>query len=305
MDELKSAYKKIFENLSSSKKTDLTEPLYINLVKCAFIRNVDFNLQINSKEYDSLYFYIPFLRGLTEDIIVLNYLNLVIDDIDKDDFLGYLMFKDVIESTAKQNEFFEKERDFQPIVTNSILREKYPPNIFEVKLPSLKSKYCWKNKFPSVFQMAEDGGLKEMYNYLYHATSRLVHFNPHLLMKLSWGECNSLDPKDLARGLYQISTSNFSGYYKIFCEFYGSYLFNKFIQIFDHFLEVEKELGCEVKNIRSIFSDNRRWPELITFEELNIDLKVGVSMYDLEKGGIERLMGRIMYKLFQDDDKNV
>lgn len=52
---------------------------------------------------------------------------------------------------------------------------------------NLKSKYNWQRKCPTVKQIATDGYLLNLYNYVYAATSRLVHFNPQILLQMVWG----------------------------------------------------------------------------------------------------------------------
>jgi len=213
------------------------------------------------------------------------------------------MLNDVNKSTIRQNEYFIEERNHQPRVTEEILNLVHPDNTFESKITSLKIKYSWDRKTPTAYLMAEEGNLGKMYRYFYHATSRLVHFNPHLLMKLSWGKCESLDKENLKKAKFKVSTNNFNTYYEEFCKFYGSYLFIKFTDLFKKYLVISEYLNEQINEIRVVFSDNRRWPELITFEELNIPTKEGTRLFDFEEGGMEQMLGRIMFDLFENDQK--
>lgn len=297
------AYKNILSETSLNNVTDLKDSIFVNLIKCAFIRNIEFNEFVSKPHSNEYYFLLPFLRGLAEDIISLNYIEKVIDENDRNDFIAYLMLEDVKKSTIRQNEYFIAERNAQPRVTEEILKMVHTDNSYESKIESLKIKYSWDRKTPTTYHMAEKSSLSEMYKYFYHATSRLVHFNPHLLMKLSWGECESLGNEKLKEAKFTVSTKNFNKYYEEFCKFYGSYLFIKFIDLFEKYLIISEDTEKQISDIRAIFSDNRRWPELITFEELNIPLKQGIRMFDLEDGGLEQMIGRMMFDLFENDKK--
>jgi len=66
-------YKNILSEASLNSVTDLKDSIFINLIKCAFIRNVEFNEILSKSHSNEFYFLLPFLRGLAEDIISLNY----------------------------------------------------------------------------------------------------------------------------------------------------------------------------------------------------------------------------------------
>jgi hypothetical protein len=108
--------------------------------------------------------------------------------------------------------------------------------------------------------MAERTGLKELYDYLYHATSTFVHFNPYNLMRMGWGELPNI----------QFSAKNFVKYYNEFAIFYSASLFCKLCHwgIENGYLS---DLNIEdIKPVEEILDNLSRRPELITFEEMNI-----------------------------------
>lgn len=305
MNMLKEVFERVKDIILENNEVELNGSLLEILIKVSFIRNIEYNQFIQSLDsQSSMYFCIPFLRGLVEDIIVLNYLKEKIEVEDQEVIIKYLMVEDVIKSTEKQNKFFEKERDNQPILTNEILQKIYPSNIYKSQISTLKKKYLWKKNFPTVFQMAEEANLIELYNYFYHATSRLVHFNPQLLLKLAWGESESCQTDGLKKVTkFKVSTSNFAGYYEKFGSFYGSFLFLKSFELYKEFNQVTDDLLNAIKEIEALFKDNKRWPELITFEEMNIPLEEGIKMYDLEKGGFDQYIGRVFYKLLMNNKR--
>ena len=177
-------FSKISKEISSNDTIDIRKPLFENLIKCSFIQIVEFNAGLKNINDNFFYFMQPLLRGFAEDIIVFNYINTVIEEQDRNDFIGYFMLNDVIKSVEKQNIFFQRVRDHQPRITKNILKQIYTKNYFKAKFETFKDKYNWKRNKPSIWKMATDGDLEEFYNYFYYASSRLVHFNPHLLLKM-------------------------------------------------------------------------------------------------------------------------
>ena len=159
----------------------------------------------------------------------------------------------------------------------------------QVDIDHLKPKYGWKRKKPSVYEMAEKSGLKELYDFLYRATSRVVHFNPYMLNRLAWGSVDSCanltDDTE-----FVISDKNFKFYHEVFNRFWGAYLFLEFTDFFNDALNLSKKVDENLDGIRKIFNDNRRWPELMTFEEVNISIKEGIKNFHFEKHPLAAVM---------------
>jgi hypothetical protein len=116
-------------------------------------------------------------------------------------------------------------------------------------------------KFPSISHMATDAKLFELYDYLYAATSEMVHFSPHTLMRSGWS-------KKEAPLNHRFSTSHFNKYYCLFNKFYGTYLFVMFCKTFKKELGLSKETMQIVKDLESDLFLDSRWPEI--FEEMNV-----------------------------------
>lgn len=131
------------------------------------------------------------------------------------------------------------------------------------KLNPLKQKYGWRKDKPSVSQMAKACGLDEVYDYLYAATSRTVHFSPSVLFRMGWGSEQPDRP-------YTFSISHFSSYYDSFNVFYGSYLFvllGDTIKSHCQFSDNSHEI---IEKIKKELNEWLRWPEVVTFEEMNM-----------------------------------
>ena len=61
-------------------------------------------------------------------------------------------------------------------------------------------------------------------------------------------------------------------YYLAMCRVYGSYLFCLYFEFFGQFLRLNQEEKSAVRELRKYLLSLPRWPEMITFEEMNIDV---------------------------------
>ena len=271
----------------------------IQVLRASFIKCLHFNIMISKRELeDNLMFFMPMLRGICEDIIYHNYVFNVLHDDDKLNFISAYQIIDLEKSVASQEDFFTVIRPSQPIITKSILHEMViPPNLIANNImKDLKTKYGWKKNPPSVYQLAEIGNISDIYKYLYAATSRLVHFNPQSLFQMIWGEFENSEKRKIKS--MKISIENYKKYYNQFCIFYGYYLLKMFIEKLGEILKIDTK--AEMASLEEYFKQSR-WPEIITFEELNISLEDGVSKFKFEKEGIEGYMSNLMHKLFEND----
>lgn len=162
-----------------------------------------------------------------------------------------------------KKKFFSKNHSQQIIYTVND-----PSKIKESNLEALKNEWSKiglnKEKiFPSTSHMATDGALFELYEYIYAATSEMVHFSPHNLMRSGWS-------KKKTPYHHHFNPKIFSKYYNVFNRFYGSYLFVKFIKLFKKELKLSKAVLKIVTDLESDLYLNSRWPELVTFEEMNV-----------------------------------
>ncbi|SFE92130.1 hypothetical protein SAMN02799627_04727 [Methylobacterium sp. 13MFTsu3.1M2] len=107
--------------------------------------------------------------------------------------------------------------------------------------------------------MADDIGLLHTYEYIYFAASNFVHFNPGPLLKMGWG------PNE---GPFAFSAKSMSGYYKMLSSFYGSILFIAYQSAFPESFTTDCAKDVEV--LLALIEAMKRWPEIVTFEELNM-----------------------------------
>ncbi|NHO34475.1 DUF5677 domain-containing protein [Acetobacter fallax] len=115
---------------------------------------------------------------------------------------------------------------------------------------------------PNVKEMASTVGLSTIYSYIYFAASNFVHFNPYALLRLGWG------PKGEP---CQFSVAHFGGYYRDLSAFCGALLYLAFARSFRSLLDMAADHQVACDKLEQILLAAPRWPELITFEELNLE----------------------------------
>jgi hypothetical protein len=187
------------------------------------------------------------------------------------------MLISVFESVTKQGQFFGRYRPAQPILT---ARDRAVDS-GEKRLEELRSenvalwaKHRWKlNKYsymPSVRLMAETANLLDLYDYIYAATSRWVHFSPRTLLRMGWGDILERGSRKLKEGgAVSFTTKNFTQYYQEFNEFYGSFLFLTLTDQLGPELNLPPEAKGILEEVRQHIDDTLRWPEDLTYEEMN------------------------------------
>ena len=247
-------------------------------------KNFEFNFYVTSQASNlSSFFLQPTLRGLCEDVIALKYLIERIDSTDVEVLINTWMSQQTSEGVEKQASFFQKNRPYQPILSKN---RSESSGLLSLKLNSLKQKYGWRKDKPSVNQMAKACGLDEIYDYLYAATSRTVHFSPSVLFRMGWGP-------DQPDQTYTFSTSHFSGYYDSFNVFYASYLFVLLCDTIKPHCQFSNDFHGVIEKIKKELNEWLRWPEMVTFEEMNVPrpnilpyaLSVLMSKEQSEKSG--------------------
>src|SRR6266487_297396 len=200
------------------------------------------------------------LRGLCEDIIGLKYIS-IFDLSDRNEAIVLLVSESTFDFIEKQKTFFALLRPQQRILgrDNAAEEAKEKRRI----LANFKQKYGWKSRkeWPTIREMAETTGLLAFYDYLYAVTSSFVHFSPRNLARMGWG---------VTQHTFRYSTSNFAKYYDAFNQFYGVFLFITFCTSFCSLLGCKEEFKLPVTKLIEILDAETRWPELVTWEEMNM-----------------------------------
>ena len=242
---------------------DTEDKAFICLLKAAFAKSYEFNCLCNQLENAEQFFFImPSLRGICEDLIAIKYIKEHIK-IERNKLISIQTEKRTLEGIIVQKSFFDENRPGQIILEIRNAQARVDTLSQQIKDILVKNGLKGDKEFPSVAQMATDTKLIKLYNYMYYATSKTVHFEPGLLLRLGWSE--TLESK-----VFTFSTKNFTRYHADFCSYYAAYLFIEFYKAFKKDLGLDAFFKKEIKSIQEILEDELRMPEIVTFEECNV-----------------------------------
>ena len=254
------------ELIVAVSKFSVGEDLFNQTAIAALVKSYEFNCIINKHACDNIFPMISSLRGICEDYIVLRYIFSELPN-NKDQIIHLMVSEDTYASSIVQWKFFEK---YHP---NQVLYYKvdFPQKRDECKdkLRNLTKSHR-RQSLPSVKDMANKTGLNELYEYIYHATSAYVHYNPHILLRMGWGNLPEIT----------YSTRNFDTYYKHFACFYGAYLFKELCVWMISIGLLDNAIEAGIQKIVKLLGEEPYWPEIITFEEMNIGGITKYALYD-------------------------
>lgn len=214
------------------------------------------------------FFLVPSLRSVCEDVIVLGYMA-KIDEPQRDELTWLLTTHELRDRFAVQAVFFDAVRPDQPVLRlkDASLEE------IEARIRDIWKSNGWpglkKGYMPKVRQIAEKHHLDlltTVYDYLYRLTSGMVHFNPQVLLRSGWGN----DPVNVT-----FSPRNFDAYYLAFAQTYGLLLLCLYFELFGDILGMNEKEASVVQQIRDRLLEHPRWPEMVTYEEMNKEPPTG------------------------------
>lgn len=246
--------------------------LFDLLLKATIIKAYEFSLSIINLKGDNIYFMLPALRGICEEFIVEKFILEKFTDAKERNFIMSVWQQHgILRSSIAQWEYFKINKPTQVLYYEDSFPTKLKDMEGEIK-KHFKRKFPnsnFKSPFPSVYYMAKETGLVELYNYLYHASSTFVHFNPQNLFRMSWGNCHNM----------KWSTNQFKHYYNDFIIYNSATLFcnlcewqfkNGYLNGFDE---------NKINEMKSILNSIGRHPEIVTFEEMNIGAFSRIMLY--------------------------
>jgi hypothetical protein len=247
----------------------MKEGLYRAVLKASLVRIYEYaefvHGDISDEKADGFFAAAP-LRQCCEDLIALKFLALLKRS-DRDSVIRALMLITTNNAAEKQVAFFKKSHPHQFILPPPW--EKHAIGKVKDKLTEIGARtLLWRNerKLPPIEQMAMKVGLTPLYEFLYAATSEIVHFNVRIALRSGWGDLSKLE--------FRFSPANFSRYYILFARTYSAFLLVQFCRAFRTMLKLspsfmdaidEIELSIELS-----IESQLRWPEILTFEEMNI-----------------------------------
>jgi hypothetical protein len=239
-----------------------SDGFYLLATRAAFAKNFEINRFLRTREAaDNAFAVTSALRGICEDIIVLKWLGMF-PKRDRDEAVGVMMMKNVLEFMQQQTAFFAKYRPSQPILEAKDVNAEI--HGLKQRLRGLRKTHKWKKhrEWPTIREMAEATGLLPLYDFVYAGTTSFVHFSPNNLIRMG---------KIVPPGERMVfSATNFSDYYNDFNRFYGTFLFITFCTTFASMLGCREEIQPAVEKLMRHVDEELRWPELVTMEEMNV-----------------------------------
>jgi hypothetical protein len=244
-------------------------------VKASVSKCFEFNLAIrHTARRQSAFFAMSALRGICEDLIVLRFIS-KIPPKDRTELLSALSGTELGTRIKQQDIFFRSFRPQQPVLrlkdvdTGTAAAQAAALAIWNRNgWPNLK-----KGAMPPIRQIAEKQGwhqLAVLYDYLYRLTSAGVHFSVQSLLRSGWGPT----PKD-----FIFSAKNFHPYFEEYCRLYGAFLFCLYFEFFGSVLRPTSTEREVISEIRHCVLFTPRWPEMVTFEEMNQKPPEGGQMF--------------------------
>lgn len=258
----------VLQRLESSVVTKaeytMREGFFRGILKSAFVKSFEFAQlanRIKSKDAgEEAFFMAAALRGICEDLIALKFISQLPRRL-RDEVIVIEMSEALRKSASEQTTFFKEQRPFQPVLTfrpSAEAIESRKQRLTEIG----KTSGLWKTegKLPPIEQMATRVKLRAVYNYIYRITSDTVHFNPRIALRQGWGN-------DSTR--FKFSAKNFCGYYLSFDQVYGAFLFVLLCKAFRKHLRLQSAFMDQVTTLTKALDDVWRWPEAVTYEEMN------------------------------------
>lgn len=206
------------------------------------------------------------LRSTCESVIYLAFAT-SLNKQDRKAFIGALMEIDYTKTFDVQQDFFGLLRPYQRVP------------LTESKFNKMQStlKHIWQqNGFPNqvknvppteqiVNRLAEreSAFFKILYGFLYRTTSAGVHFNPRVLLRSVWG-----DP--VGKATY--SEHHMADYHLVFTKVYSALLLCLYFELFAQLLNTDSKIEELVSELRFVLMKEVRWPEPVTFEEIQLNV---------------------------------
>ena len=254
----------------SNSPTDYSQ--FTALIRSSLIRNYEFlKLVFLDEQFDNYFFVISCLRSTIEDIIVLESVHNLSEE-DREKLLRGIQSLEVQERILKQWDFFQMYRPFQPVINKGYSFDEAKNNVQSIWQQNGWPKFevTSKRLMPSTIELAKKlapGTLDILYEFIYRLSSSTVHFSPQALLRMSWGE---IDNENNMSGT--ISVKHMANYYRAFCQIYGAMLFSFYFEFFPEEINATAKEQDTIIEIRKSILKELRWPEMITFEEMNLPI---------------------------------
>ena len=235
------------------------------MLMSSLVRNFQFLDLVTSEQGSNSFYLVPALRGITEDIIHLQFLS-HLDSDERNEFLVIKAMQGLSEKVKFQHNFFSVFRPHQPVIGPQYIGSQAGTDTGEI---NKRIKLFWKThlgmKRPSTKSIAEKCGhelLSIIYDFIYRLTSAAVHFDLNWQLKLGWSDSES--------GSFEFDSKHFRHYFSAVNCVYGACLLCVFFELFESFIKPDPVAINTIQKIRELLIRQFRWPELVTFEEMNL-----------------------------------
>ena len=236
--------------------------MYSLCLRASFVKAYDYARLALAQNPEEVFFFTATLRGITEDFITLRFLS-DFSPPDRQFVCRHLFLRKYSVRVKQQREFFKTFRPFQPVINSGM-----EPTDSGAKLRAYWQANGWpglNRDMPPTRAMAEradPGILGVVYDFLFRLTSNTVHFDPPILFRSGWGRL-----PELTFGMH-----NLGRYYHALCTIYGSYLFCLYCEAFEEDIDPSVDEKIALAELRNHLLQQSRWPEMVTFEEMNVDV---------------------------------
>jgi hypothetical protein len=220
-------------------------------------------------ENDRGYGGVPLLRAACEELLWVKYLK-KLDPQDAEEIVMLMVGSELGDSLAAQAAYSGfKAMEFIGLGEHLKRITASRPQVVEA-LQTLGKKLNWPKKaiesgrLPSVAFIARAVGMKKEYDFLYHGSSRYVHFSVAELLRRAWGKS----------GAVTVDSSHFTDYWGAFAAFWGIKLFFEAYNEIDDLLDSAEHIPDD--EAESILDAAKRLGEigqvpLVTAQELAWD----------------------------------
>lgn len=248
------------------------ENYYDCVVRASFSKCYNYTAFCNSPNFntESSFFLAGSLRSMCEDLIILHCMRNW-DSIDRNSVIRLDLQKTLLDQADRQANFFKKFKPGQQVLSPNQDNDALLAQLKEKRI-EIWQKYGYRigNKDrPNTRHICEKLGstaLKFLYEYMYCITSDTVHFNAKSLLRTGWGEIPST-----GNPYMNFLPSNLSDYKTRFCKVYSAILLTMYFECFFNVLSAPEEVAQAVSNLRRTLIMLPRWPEMLTFEEMNLN----------------------------------
>src|ERR1700687_323014 len=144
----------------------------------------------------------PLLRPACEELIWIKYMVGITPD-DSEELLRCVASVELLDSLRAQDEYagrtVTRELGLVSFLENAVAHE----DAVRVRLRTLGTKLDWPSRMveagrlPDVYWLAQHTGQQKVYKFLYHATSRFVHFSAAELLRRAWGKPGSVSVRSI------------------------------------------------------------------------------------------------------------